>query len=216
MSYDLYLFPRRAGLDDQELIDAWEQEVEEREELNPGALDAVLEERKAALAARLQEALPAFRRQVADYDEVARVLGVSVREARRQYRHIDLEDDLGVSVALYDTEVAINIPFAPGDDTSAPEMPQRARHEALRRALAAGGLLQGATGWVVYDPQLERLVDPKVDAREIGTVYHEAASKLPDLLTVPPEPGSLAGGGEAAVPEGAPREPWWRRWFPRE
>jgi hypothetical protein len=92
--------------------------------------------------------------------------------------------DLALQVALYDDNAAITFPYWESLDA----------HELTGRITGIAAIVHAETGWRMFDPQLDRVVDPARDAGEIEAIFAV---------------GLDATRRAAGEPE-RPR-PWWRR-----
>ena len=148
MSYDLYLVrvPPGASDDDVEAIAMAAAESD----FPAGPPDPALEARKRALADALCAADPALTASTPDHAAIAGYEGITLDEARRRYRQIEVygpPDGHGILVTLHDDWVSLEMPYGRGDSGMA----------ALLRYV---GLLTRLGGFVAFDPQGPNVVDP--------------------------------------------------------
>jgi len=88
VSYDLQLFEPPPGTDP--LVAARAALDVDIESVNPGPVDSKREAWKEVLASALLAADPVLERFRFDYPEIAKLRGLSEEEARREFRHIEL------------------------------------------------------------------------------------------------------------------------------
>jgi hypothetical protein len=146
VSFDLYLLPASAvGLDPERA-----RAFLDREERNwaaiPDTVDPACEHRKRQLADLLLGMKPSFQAFHFDFDAIAAFEKISADEARRKYRHIEMngpDDTAEAQFLVFDRYVLIH--WYSG--TTSDEM------DALLTALSLQGEL------VVYDPQTARILD---------------------------------------------------------
>jgi hypothetical protein len=148
MSYDIRLFKPRPHEDP--LVTA-RTEADEDFPLTPP--DPEKETLKRRVAAALIAASPLLQSYEFDYEAIAKFRKISVEEARLQYRHIELngpDNGNGIQILLFDDEAAISVPY---------------RHDAAKAEAAFqeiwdySRIIQRETGYVIYDPQLDEILD---------------------------------------------------------
>jgi hypothetical protein len=184
VSYDLYLV--RSGTS----APAAAQLVLENtdaDDPNPGPIDPAAEERKSHLVAALRRVNIGLEPFIFDYAEIARLQSASEDEARRRWRHIELngpDDGNGIQITLNDETVTVTVPY-------------------WHRGVAADGVWEEIWRYLhvlctegrfdVYDPQLDRMLQLQSDFSDVVAAY-----------------GRGVGVTERAV--GGPKKPWWRFW----
>lgn len=154
MSYDLHLLRVPPGEDVSHVLDLHLDAQDE--ELNPGPLVPALEDEKQRLAKALMQFNPALRIAAFDYAGLAAMYDIDEREARRRYRHVEVnaDDYTGIQITLWDSVADVTFPY------------WHAGEQARRVLLQVWdylALLQSQGGFVLYDPQLERVIDLDVD-----------------------------------------------------
>ena len=85
-------------------------------------------------------------------------MGVTVQEARARHRDIELYDEDGLQITLADDQASINVPYWESLD------PNR----LVEGIAKASNVIREETGWQLYDPQLEKVIDPVRDADEFA------------------------------------------------
>jgi hypothetical protein len=143
MSTNYYLLPKRVGLDPKTARLFLQAETRAFSAIPP-ALDAATETKKRTIADALRRLQPAFREAVFRFDDIAKFEKFTSDEARRKFRHIEV-NGRGIQITIFDEYVHIARYFG----MNAVDL------DALFAALCQD------TGYVVYDPQLERVIDPK-------------------------------------------------------
>ena len=184
MSYDLYLV--RSGMDAPAAARLVLGDADANDP-NPGPVNSAAEQRKSHLVAALRKVNPALEPFIFDYAEIARLQTTSEDEARRRWRHIELngpEDGNGIQITLHDEAVAVTVPY-------------------WHRGVAADGVWAEIWRYLqvlctegrldVYDPQLDRMLQLQRDLPEVVAAYGR-------------------GVGVAAQAIGGSKKPWWRFW----
>jgi hypothetical protein len=154
MSYGFDLVKLPSGVDPNVAYQQWkDQHVDV--ELNAGPIDPKVEAEKQRLAAALIARHPNFELFKPDWENVARVHSIDVAEARRQFRHQELnEKRLGVQVQLFDDTAGISSSF---------DGPPQQCVAALRLVWGCLELLEGEAGFSTYDPQMAKVLDLESD-----------------------------------------------------
>lgn len=161
MSYEFHLANPNHG-----------QEVTADNPFNPGPVDPSAEERKRKLADALISSNPQLEVFQFNYDAVAASLGVSVDEARRVWRHLELngpEDGNGIQITLWDTHATISVPFWHSGEDAVPVV--REIWEYMR-------LLISVAGMQPFDPQLGRELNLETDFDAVLNRFAEGVSTL--------------------------------------
>jgi len=167
VSYDLYLFRPAAGIDPLEQV----RELVE-EEPEPGEPSAEAEGRKAALVEALRGITPSLERFVFDYELIAREDGITVEEAKKAFRHVELNgaDDDGVQIVVHDEWATIHLPFWSRGC---------AADEAFERIAAYIGAAR-QQGYACFDPQLDQLVSEIEHIEKCRAHYEAVAEQVQD------------------------------------
>jgi hypothetical protein len=128
----------------------------EEEELNPGPMVAAKEEEKRRLAGALMRLNPVLCVAAFDYPSLAAAENVDPEEARRRYRHIELNSDdySGIQITLWDDEVELTFPYWHSGEQA---------RNVLRQVWEYLELLQMWGSFVSYDPQLGRVLNLAAD-----------------------------------------------------
>lgn len=184
MSYDLYLVRAPEGATDDDVaaiaLAAAEADVP------TGPPDPAVEARRRALADALCAADPTLTASAPDHAAIAEIEGITVEEARRRYRQLEVygpPDGHGILVTLHDDWVSIEMPYGRARGRS-----EEADMATLLRYVE---LLTRLGGFVAWDPQGPNVVDP--------SAYGGPRSPTP--AAVP-----------AVAPDDKATRPWWRFW----
>ena len=185
MSYDFRLFKRRAGED--ALVTARAN--------SEGLPTTPPDQHKEALKRRVADALIAHNAKLHifrfDYDAVAKARRISVDEARLKYRHLELdgpeEDCNGIQITLFDDEASVTVPFWHEGDKAA---------DTFREIWSYLEIISREADYLIYDPQIDRVIDPSAGVEEALSCYTGAMRQIRQNLPV-----GAAG-----------RRRWWKFW----
>jgi hypothetical protein len=193
MSYDFHLFKPVEGA---ETLETARVTLEtETEELNPGLPDARKEQQKRQNAALLQMVNHTLEIFSFDYAEIARASGSSETDARTRFRHLELngpKDGNGIQITLADDTASITVPYWHTGDRAKPVL-----DEVWQYLL----VLERRSGFLTYDPQLERVLRLDSDLPEVVERYRAVADRLPEIAARKLD--------ERRLPI---RRPWWKFW----
>jgi len=181
MSYDLYCFKSKSGVPD---LEEAQNAIEELGDEN-SILDDKLKEK---LAKELRELNPKLERFIFDYNEIARLQNTTVDEARRSFNHIELtkaEGELAVQITIYNNNVSITVPFWYSGEKAKAVFNEVGDYTKL---------IGKATGFFVYDPQMEHVYDPHKSEFTGLKIYEQTTS------------GTQKNSGNAT------KKPWWKIW----
>ncbi len=192
MSYGINLVRLPIGTDPQTIASASEA-MDEETELNPGQPDPASEEWKRQLVRTLQAINPLLEAFPFDFDELARTEHITEDEARRRFRHVELngsDQSTGIQITLFDSTATLTVPFWHHGEAA-----QRVWREiwSYLAVLAREGGLQA------YDPQLERVLTLSTDFDAVIKRYDHGVVATDEV----------AAGMSESPP--APR-PWWKFW----
>lgn len=154
MSYELFLLPVSPGEDPEQAYAKWVDR--QTLELNAGPISTEAEAEKQRLAKALMRLNPALEQAAFDLEKLASLEDIPVEEARRRYRHLELnsDDDTGIQITLWDDAVEITFPYWHSGESAQACLQQV--WEYLER-------LTQWTGLRAWDPQCERLLNPTRD-----------------------------------------------------
>jgi hypothetical protein len=188
MSYDIALLRPRDG---EALEDAFTRLVSlaPADDPNPGPVVAAAEAAKQSLADALVRQRSSLRPFQFDFGQIAAREQVERSEARRRWRHIELNDeDLGLQITLHDEYASATLPY----------WHEGAQADAAFRALwGCLQVIRNGGAYSVYDPQLGRALDLASDAdfAEILKTYVSTKRAV-----------------ERARRAGPFKKPWWKFW----
>ena len=188
MSYDLYAFRPVAGEDLSAL--ARSKLAQESGTINRGGPSDEAEARKNELAQALLTANPLLARIEFDYTEIAQFENISEDEARRRYRHIEMNgpaDGNGIQITLYDDRASISVPYWHQSAAA------RAVFDEIGRYIR---ILKASGGFFIYDPQIGRVLDLASDLPDVLNTYGSVVAKL----------------AESVQTTRADERPWWKFW----
>jgi len=191
MSYDIVLFRPRPGEDPLTTAHC-EDEGIEREGSQP---DPAKEALKQSVMSALMDANPSLEPFEVKYEQIAQFENISVEEAKLRYRHIELngpEDGNGIQILLDDDEASVSVPY--WHDGAKAESTLKELWEYLT-------IIQRETGYVVYDPQLDMILDLSQGYSEALNVYagtrQAVVQRMPSVVL---------------QSEGKPQKRWWQFW----
>jgi hypothetical protein len=167
VSYDLYMLSPQPGEDPMETL----ERLEEREEA--AAPDSVIAERNRRIADALIATNSNYTESEIKFDVIAEQSGISVEEARAKHRYIELFDEDGFQITLSDEQASINFPYRESLD------PKRLAEEIAK----ASNVIREETGWQLYDPQLEKFIDPVRDADEFARAFGVGVSLVQQIAS---------------------------------
>lgn len=163
MSYDLYLFKPKAGIDPLETVD--EIFSEESDEINPGIPYPEKEARKHLLANALVNLNPELQVFPFGFKELAEMDKISVEEAKIKYRHLELngaDDGNGIQITLYDDSAEVTVPYWHGGADA---------KKVFNEIWSYLKVIENETGFMTYDPQLEKILNLSTDLLEVVEIY---------------------------------------------
>jgi hypothetical protein len=167
VSYDLYMLSPQPGEDPMETV----ERLEEREEA--AAPDPVIAERNRRIADALIATTSNYTESEIKFDVIAEQNGISVEEARAKHRDIELMEEGSLQITLSDDHAWINFPYRESLD------PKRLAEEIAK----ASNVIREETGWQLYDPQLEKFIDPVRDADEFARAFGVGVSLVQQIAS---------------------------------
>jgi hypothetical protein len=180
MSYDLQLV--KVGPDER----AEDVAMRDEEDGPLGPPDS----QKEALKRRLSEALVAADKALKpfrfDHKKIAQIRKIPVEQARQDVRHIELTDEAnGIQIVLFDDQAAITVPYWHSGETA---------RRVFERILGHIRIIARESGYVAFDPQLGKVIDPDADLDLMLTAYEPIVQQLKTEM--------------------APhtKRPWWKFW----
>jgi len=185
MSYDFQLFKRKSG-----------ENPHETGRAGPDGLPSTPPEpQKEALKRKVADALIAHNSQLEvfqfDYAAIAKSQKITEEQARIKFRYLELngpeEDCNGIQITLFDDEASVKIPFWHEDNGVA---------EIFREVWSYLEIISRETGYLIYDPQIDRVIEPSAGFDDALACYSRARREIRKTL-----PMNSSG-----------RRPWWRFW----
>lgn len=179
MSYDLHFFTLREGVGVREVLER------EDEQIARGPREPKTEAKKRKVADLLlahDARLVLFK---PDFDAIAKLHKMRVDEAYERIRHLELNDTTsGIQIRLFDDRASLTIPYWHEGD---------AARRVLEQAWGMIEIICRDTGYEVFDPQLDRVIDVNAFDAVLCT-YTRVTARM-----------------EAMVGRGA-KKPWWKFW----
>jgi len=176
MSYAFHLFAPRPGEDP--LATAQHK----TDDLPAGSPDPVIEAHKHRTAVALITLNFRLKHAPFDYEVMARFNGISLTEAQTRYRQIEMcgpNDGNGVQITIFDDEVMISVPQWHSGKEAA---------QVFREIWSYFDLLARESNFLIYDPQLDRLVDLNNDFARVLRHYLQLVELVSERRTKPQEP----------------------------
>ncbi len=178
MSYDLHFFTPRPGVDVHDIVEVDEDRARGRRDPKTEAKKRKVAEALLAHDKRLELFKP-------DFDQVAKLHKMRIDEAYERFRDLELNNtQSGIQIQLYDDGAALSIPYWHKGD---------AARRVLDQAWAAIEIVCRETGYEVFDPQLDRIIDVNAFDDVLAT-YASATARMEGMV------------GRAA------KKPWWKFW----
>ena len=182
MSYDFRLFKRKAGEDPLTTAHAD----------SDGFPTTPPDPQKEAVKRRVADALIARNPKLEifqfGYDEIAKREKISVEEARRKYRHLELngprEGTNGIQITLFDDEASVTVPFWHQGDKAA---------DTFRELWGYLEIISREADYLIYDPQLDRVSEPSAGFADALACYSGTVHQV-------------------RQEHGGQKKPWWRFW----
>jgi hypothetical protein len=135
-------------------------------------MDPEIEARNRRLSEAIRAADPRYEESQIEYDVIAEQRGISEEEARVQFRGIQLMSEGGLEIDLADQYATITFPYWESLDP----------HALSADIATAVSIIGDATGWMLYDPQLERFSDPVEDAEAFREMFDAGRTHVRKLV----------------------------------
>jgi len=128
-----------------------------------------------------------------DHELLAQKHGLSLEEAMRRYRHLELNDSPppegeGLQIILFDDELSVSVPFW--------HQGQRAR-DVFARVWKYLKIMHTETGFPVYDTQFGRILDLTKDFEGVVSFYMHCVDQTQGTIAASRKPKT---------------HPWWKFW----
>ena len=184
MSYDFKLFKRRAGEDPHVTA---QRDSEEFAASPP-------DPQKEALKRRVADALIAYNPKLEvfqlGYEEIAKHEKITVEQARLKYRYLELngpdDDSNGIQITLFDDEASVTVPFWHEGEKAA---------DTFREIWSYLEIISREAGYLIYDSQLDRILDPSQGFDDSLACYSGAMGQIHETFAASDE-----------------KKPWWKFW----
>jgi hypothetical protein len=185
MSYDFRLFKRKPGEDPETTARA------ESDGLPATPPDPQKELLKRKIGDLLIARNPKFEYFQFEYEQIAQTRKISVEEARRLHRHLELnnlaKDSNGIRITLYDDEASITVPYYHIGEKAA---------DVFREIWGYMEIITRESGYLVYDNQIDRILDLSAGCQDSLACY---------TGTSQPASQTITRGGVGV-------KPWWKFW----
>ena len=121
----------------------------------------------------LRRAFPDAEVVKVEFPEIATFKNISVDQAKTRFRHLELnhrDEGLGIQVTLCDDYATLTLPYGgrSGKRTAS----------VFARIWKYLKVIESITGYQVYDPQMDRIVDLESDLEKVTTNYTTSAEKF--------------------------------------
>jgi len=170
MSYELYLFKPRAGVDPLETVE--ELFLVEDEAIHLSSPQPEKEIRKHRLADALKKLNPELEVFAPGFNETSEMDSIFEEEANADYRHLELDEteaDNGIQITLYDDKANITIPFWHRDEKA---------KQVFGEIWTYLSLLEKETGFITVDPQIGKVLNLSDDLPEVLEVYETVMKSI--------------------------------------
>lgn len=138
---------------------------EESDEINPGLPTLEKESRKRSIAEALINLNPQLEIFPFGFRELAEMEGISEDEAKIKFRHLELngaDDGNGIQITLYDDAADITVPYWHSGEEA---------KKVFDEIWSYLKVIENESGFVTYDPQLEKILNLSTDFSEVLEIY---------------------------------------------
>ena len=184
MSYDIYCYKSKLGRTNLEEAQAI-VELEEEESSSDS-------ETKLKIAKALIEYNPKFESFEFDYEEISKLQGTTVDEAKKAFDHIELntaEGELATQIIIFGDTVSITVPYWYSGDNAT---------EVFNNINQYAKVIRQAAGYFVYDPQTEEVFDPLNENIFDLNIYQSMTHQVKKMKTDQIKKSN--------------KKPWWKFW----
>jgi hypothetical protein len=185
MSYDIYCYKSKLNRPDLEEAKNAIEVDEETETISDS-------ETKLKITKALTEYNPRLENFNFDYQEIAKLQGTTIDEAKRAFRHIELntpEGDLAIQITVFDNNVSITVPYWYSGEKA---------KEVFDKIYTYTKIIRETAGYFVYDPQIDKVFDPLTENIFGLDVYQSMTEQVEKIKTEKTEIKS--------------NKPWWKFW----
>jgi hypothetical protein len=184
MSYDIYCY--KSKLDKPNLEEA--QAVMELDQ-NESSSDF---ETKAKIAKPLIDYNPRFESFEFDYEEISKLKGISIEEAKEMFDQIELntpDGDLATQITIFGETVSITVPYWYSGEEA---------NEVFKNINEYAKVIRQTVGYFVYDPQTDKVFDPLNEKIFELDLYQGMTEQVEKMKTEQFEKSN--------------KKPWWKFW----
>ncbi len=184
MSYDIYCY--KSKLDKPDLEEA--QAIMEMDE-EDSTQDF---ETKFKIAKSLIEYNPKLESFEFDYEEISKLKGTSIDDAKDAFEHIELntpDGELATQITIYGDTVSITVPYWYSGEKA---------EEVFNNVTQYAKVIRQTAGYFVYDPQTDKVFDPlneNIFELDIYQIMTEQVGKMKSEQSVKSN-----------------KKPWWKFW----
>jgi hypothetical protein len=184
MSYDIYCYKSkldRPNLEEAQAI----MELDEKE----SSCDS---ETKIKIAKALVDYNPNFESFEFDYEEISKLKGISINEAKERFGHIELntpDGDLATQITIFGETVSITVPYWYSGEKA---------NEVLKNINEYAKVIRQTVGYFAYDPQTDKVFDPLNEQIFELDLYQGMTDQVEKMKTDHIEKSN--------------KKPWWKFW----
>ena len=185
MSYDIYCYKSKLNKPDLEEAQNAIEVAEETETISAP-------ETKLKIIKALTQYNPRLESFDFDYQEIAKLQGTTIDEAKKAFSHIELntpEGDLATQITIFDNNVSITVPYWYSGDKA---------REVFDKIYTYTRIIRETAGYFVYDPQIDKVFDPLTENIFGLDVYQNMTEQVEKMKTEQTEIKS--------------NKPWWKFW----
>ncbi len=185
MSYDIYCYKSRLGKPNLE-------EAQNAIEVNEEVEASIDSETKLKIAKALIDYNPRLEIFDFDYEEIAKLQGTTIDEAKKEFSHIELntpEGDLATQITIFDDNVSFTIPYWYSGNNAT---------EVFNKISDYTKIIRQTAGYFVYDPQTDKAFDPLTENLFGLDIYQNMTGQVEKMKT------------EQA--QNIVKRPWWKFW----
>ena len=184
MSYDIYCYKSKLDRPNLEEAQAIMELEEEESSSDP--------ETKLKIAKVLIDYNPKFESFEFDHEEISKLQGTSIDEAKKAFDHIELntpDGDLATQITIFGDTVSITVPYWYSGDQA---------NEVFNNINEYAKVIRQTVGYFVYDPQTDKVFDPLNDNIFELDLYKSMTDQVEKMKTEQIEKLN--------------KKPWWKFW----
>lgn len=184
MSYDFRLCLPQAGRSQEEIATSDIEDLGSITDPVPAK-----EERKQRISAALIARNPKLEPFAFGFDEIAKLENITVEDAKKKYRYIELntplEESNGIQITLFDDEASVTVPYW---------YEGAAARRVFEEIWIYLEIIEREGGFFTYDPQIARVLDLEKDFESSLGCYDRASRDIAEQFPV------------------QQKKPWWQFW----